>query len=120
MTTEYTFDSESLSDLFKDAHGFRPTSKYFENWKLMDDDEKQAEWDKLIVILEYENETQQKYEELQVKEFKALVAEIIKAGAKNESTAYRWLMDAAEWCNRDWENLAWKHGLPYSYFNGKV
>lgn len=75
MTTEYTFDSESLTSLYKDAHGFRPTQTFYENWELMDDDEKQAVWDQMI---------------------------------------------SAEWCNGDWENLAWKHGLPYAYFNGKV
>ena len=85
----------------------------------MDDDEKQAEWDKLISALEAENEAHRKYEEQQRENFKVIVARILKSGVKDEATAHRWLMDASG-CDGDWEYLAYKHGLPYGYFNGKV
>lgn len=64
MRTECTFDTESLSDLFKDACGYRAPEEYYENWDLMDDDEKQEEWDKLISALEAENEAERKFAEV--------------------------------------------------------
>ncbi len=49
--TNYTFDTESLSDLYKDAYGFRPDYAYIKAWHGYSDDFKQMIWDSLLVDL---------------------------------------------------------------------
>jgi hypothetical protein len=47
----HTFDSDLLSDLYKDAYGFRPDVEYFKAWNEYPDDFKQTIWDRLLVDL---------------------------------------------------------------------
>lgn len=47
----HTFDSDILSDLYKDAYGFRPDAEYFKAWKEYPDDFKQVIWDRILVDL---------------------------------------------------------------------
>ena len=50
-TATYTFDEDTVSDLHKDAYGFRPSGCWWGNWNTMSDAEKQEEWDQLIVSM---------------------------------------------------------------------
>ena len=47
----YTYDTDILSDLYKDAYGFRPDSSYMKAWLEYPDDFKQTIWDRLLVDL---------------------------------------------------------------------
>lgn len=44
----YTFDADIVSDLHKDARGFRPREGFWSHWNLSTIDEKQAIWDGLL------------------------------------------------------------------------
>ena len=44
----YTFDADIVSDLHKDARGFRPREGFWSHWNLSTSDEKQAIWDGLL------------------------------------------------------------------------
>ena len=44
----YTFDADIVSDLHKDARGFRPREGFWNHWNLSTNDEKQAIWDGLL------------------------------------------------------------------------
>ena len=44
----YTFDADIVSDLHKDARGFRPREGFWGHWNLSTSDEKQAIWDGLL------------------------------------------------------------------------
>lgn len=48
MTTEFTFDTDLVSDLHKDAFGFRPREGFWMRWNIMNDVEKQNEWNYLL------------------------------------------------------------------------
>ena len=52
----YTFDEREVSDLHKDAYGFRPTSTFWQEWQLSDMDGKQALWDLMIEDLRVADE----------------------------------------------------------------
>lgn len=52
---KYTYNEHDLSDLHKDAIGFRPTQYFWDCWMKLDDDAKQREWDLLISMLEDDN-----------------------------------------------------------------
>ena len=115
MSKQYTFDGDIVSDLHKDAYGFRPSQGWWESWKTMSDDEKQGEWDNLIFAMNCSMEYEREQEARATKEFEDLVIRTIQTGAKTREDAIRWIMDASD-CDGDWEYLCYKHGLPYGYF----
>lgn len=117
MTTVYTFDDNLVSDLHKDAFGFRPGERFWGAWECMSDDEKQAEWDYLIEACGRAAREEQEREERAIAEFEALVVKTISHGAKDRETAIRWIMKESCARDGDWDFLCWEHGLPYGYFN---
>ena len=118
MTKTYTFDEDIVSDLHKDAFGFRPGERFWNAWNCMCDDEKQAEWDYLIESCHRAILAEQEQEKLAIERFEATVTRTIESGAGNRETAIRWIMDASSAARtNDWDFLCWEHGLPYGYFN---
>lgn len=115
----YTFDSDLVSDLHKDAYGFRPKALFWTNWHAASNAEKQAKWDQLIHSAKASAEADIALDQQSVAEFEKLVTETIQNGAKNRKVALEWLMQASG-CNGDWEYMCYKHNLPYSYLDAKV
>lgn len=113
--TKYTFDSDIVSDLHKDAHGFRPRENFWEFWTSATDDEKQAEWDALLQALERSIARDKEEQTRSVAAFEQLVADTIASGAGDVATAHRWIMEASI-CDGDWDFLCYEYGLPYLYF----
>lgn len=114
MNTTYTFCDDTVSDLHKDAYGFRPSQWFWSEWRASTDAEKQSTWDSLIAAMEWRMAQQEEEEREAVVQFEALIQTTIDAGAKDRTTALRWIMDGSD-CAGDWEYLAWRHGLPYGY-----
>ena len=110
-----TYDENTVSDLHKDAFGFRPSQCWWEQWKSNTPAEKQVEWDSLILAMERSIAEDKASEAFAIKVFGALVASTIETGAKDVETAHRWIMESSD-CNGDWEYLCFTYGLPYSYF----
>jgi len=110
-----TFDEDSVSDLHKDAFGFRPSEIWWADWGSMNDVGKQEEWDNLLVWLDRENAREAAYQKDMITKFEASVENVITSGAPDRKTAIRWLVKASD-CNDDMEYFAWKNGLPYNYF----
>jgi len=50
-TAVWTFDGDIVSDLHKDAYGFRPSQTWWEIWDSCLDSEKQKIWDDLLESL---------------------------------------------------------------------
>lgn len=44
----YTFNETEISDLHKDAYGFRPSHSFWLEWQASSMDEKQAMWDLML------------------------------------------------------------------------
>jgi hypothetical protein len=115
MQSTYTYDEQCVSDLHKDAFGFRPSMSWWGQWKTNTDAEKQAEWDTLICIMEQRELARVEFETKCAAKFEQLVADTIAMGARDVATAHRWIMEGSE-CDGDWQYLCYKHGLNYSYF----
>ena len=115
----YTFDPDTVSDLYKDAYGFRPSEFFWSQWLDASDDGRQEIWDGLLRSLEYTMERERQAESVAIERFEALVQVNINAGAEDRETALRWIMDNTK-CNGDWEFLCWEYGLPYRYFETKA
>lgn len=93
MTT-YTFDASIVSDLHKDARGFRPSTGWWESWDYQDDDGKQAVWNSLLRELE-ETISEEKARELRaVEDFNVRVQKMLEVGARDEQQAYKWIVDS--------------------------
>ena len=111
-----TYDENIVSDLHKDAFGFRPSQNWWADWGSMNSVEKQAEWDSLVVALDRANDEFRDQEARAVVSFEALVTKTINSGAKTRESALRWIMEAST-CDGDWEYLCFTHGLQYKYFS---
>ena len=48
----YTFDANIVSDLHKEAFGYRPSHRFWMDWEQADNDGKQALWDRLYEAAE--------------------------------------------------------------------
>ena len=77
----YTFDEQTVSDLHKDARGFRPHAAFCEGWAQSDDDNKQAIWDGLLRELDHVQAEEARIEAECLAEFKSQITKVIDAGA---------------------------------------
>lgn len=115
--TEFTYSNDLISDLHKDAYGYRPREGFMHNWNQATDAERQEQWDWLVQVIERNNEEEAAQEKICISEFEELVNTTIEAGAGNRETALRWIMDASPAGRyNDWDFLCFERGLPYGYF----
>lgn len=115
----YTFDASIISDLHKDARGFRPTQQWTQTFNAAQDSEKQWIWDNLCRELEEELERERQEENRAIERFNTLVQKNIAIGAADETTAIRWIIESL---NLDKYDLQYGGGyvcfrldLPYSF-----
>jgi hypothetical protein len=117
-TVTYTFDEDIVSDLHKDAFGFRPSEGFWVNWNCASDDAKQTVWDGLIYALNRAMDEQKAAYDAAKSEYEARLAEYISIGAKDRATAIRWLVQSLELTEDDkWygaEYICYTLGLPNS------
>lgn len=107
------------SDYHKEAYGFRPS-----NWKYINaktTDELLADFEEFRKICEANAEAEAAWEEESVARFKYNVANTISAGAGDEDTALRWMVEAAvEKYGWDWEHYLWSEGILYSDYGKRI
>ena len=114
----YTFDDNIVSDLHKDARGFRPSEYFWEEWTQSPDNVKQIIWDKLVVEME-ESMAQQKADEARaLVEFRKIVAAQMKLCNCDWKTALGYLADAEDIgfdpdCNQSFDYFLWNYGIGY-------
>lgn len=90
----YTFDDSVLSDLHKEAFGFRPSASYYTNWHSLTNDEKQAEWEHLCMVAEQSEQDERDAEARNYVRWQTQIEDLIKIGARDKATAIRWDMQA--------------------------
>ena len=100
-----------ISDVHKDAYGFRPRGKYGDDWTV---EELKEELDRLV---DYANEV---YEQEQIAAEKAAdafdeqILAVQASGAGNREQAIKWLVEADEDALWDIEHYVWKHGFLFT------
>lgn len=109
--TNFTFDYDCFSDLYKDVNGFRPRGHEFYAPETTDE-RRQEIWDLYCRQLDVEIDRQRAEEAEAVVRFEAKIAELISIGAGDRETALRWIRE------RDDEHLEWQFGLPFGYLSG--
>lgn len=113
--TVYTFDENIVSDLHKDARGFRPCEYFWEEWTQSPDDVKQSIWDSLIVELEEEIERVRQMEEAAIKDFESAINLNVSLGAGDRKTALRWMTQNEPFYHKqDVEHWVWNLGILFT------
>lgn len=117
----YTFDSDIVSDLHKDARGFRPREGFWNHWNLSTYDEKQEIWDALLRELKQTMDEEHAREAQAVADFEARVSANLQLGAADRATAVRWLVEGLGLDEYDLryggDYVCFELGLPYSMKN---
>jgi hypothetical protein len=119
LEMDYTFDSDIVSDLYKEAYGRRPSDIFWSQWLDASDAEKQAIWDGLIATEVITSNKEREHQIAAVAGFERHVQNTILMGARDRETALRWIMQSSI-ANGDWEFLCYLEGLPYGYFKTPV
>ena len=112
----YTFDNNIVSDLHKDARGFRPTEYFWEEWDQCGDDNRQAMWDNLCVEMEQSMAEQKAAEEAALVEFRKIVAAQMAFCNVTWTKALEYLADAEGDdvdCEQGFDYFLWKQGIGY-------
>ena len=112
----YTFSDDIISDLHKDARGFRPNEYFWEEWTQSPDDVKQKIWDNLCVEMEQSIAEQKAAEEAALVEFRKTVAAQMKFCDVRWTKAVEYLADAEGDnidCNQEFDYFLWKQGIGY-------
>ena len=118
-TRNYTYDADILSDLHKDAYGFRPSGDFFREWDLLDDDGKQDLWDNLLDALDRALETEREYQQEAIADLEDRIRFMMNTVAGCDRTdAIRYLHDVYQ-THGDVEYLEHHLGVPYGYLSGR-
>lgn len=99
--TAYTFDESIISDLHKDARGFRPYCTWWKNWNTASNEDKQSIWDDLLDELAAETAHQRKLEEKAIQDFEDRIKVLVNMGAKDRDTAVRWIVESLKLSETD-------------------
>ena len=112
------YDENIVSDLHKDAFGFRPTQDWWIWWNKASEAERQIEWDSLCQEVELELESQRRRDEAAIEAFELHVLGLVQLGGTNRLTAIRWVVESLELTENDLyhgpDYVCYCLGLPYS------
>lgn len=116
----YTFDENIVSDLHKDAFGFRPSEAWWRSWNFQDDDGKQSVWDYLIYEMNRSMAAQEKAEAEALVEFREEIRKVMDLVSCKWHDALRHLMVAEghevgyNTYEQDFDYFLWDRGLGYN------
>jgi len=110
----YTFSNDIVSDLHKDARGYRPTQGFFDMWNESSDDTKQEVWDMLIEEMKYMQKEQARHEAENLVEFRKRVRTVMNLMSCNWMKAVETLAKAEEIdLSYDFDYFLWNQGLGF-------
>jgi hypothetical protein len=117
---KYTFDENTVSDLHKDAHGYRPREDFWAEWRGVGDQGKQEIWDELIDALESANIEEDAAHQRAVAATEIRIQDILETviGSTRED-AIRYLEEAYD-VGGDRLFLEYHLGVPYGYLGGRL
>jgi len=118
METQYTFDENTVSDLHKDAYGYRPRGDFWSFWTDASDETKQLIWDELIEDLGRSIQDEKSAQQTAIAATEVRIKSIMDMVAgSTRADAIRFLDDAHD-CRGDISFLEYHLGVPYGYLSG--
>ena len=110
-----TYSTDLISDLHKDAYGYRPRGRFFADWDEATDAEKQEMWDIMTATLEANGKAEQEQELKDVAQMEADISAYIAFGARDRKDALRWMTQTETFysgqCVEGW---VWKKGVLFT------
>ena len=117
----FTFDDQTVSDLHKDARGFRPHAAFIEGWNSSDDENKQAIWDGLLRELARTQAEEARIEAECLAAFEEEVQDCIELGAGDRQTALRWMTSEETFHHsQDVEGWVFRRGILFTDFGREL
>jgi hypothetical protein len=117
----YTFDETIVSDLHKDARGYRPSEYFWEEWTQCGDDTRQVMWDSLCRELEDAMAAERQAEARAALALTERLEKMYELGATSEVQALKWIIEAEEFDSVDLQYGAdyfcYNFGLSYNAVN---
>jgi hypothetical protein len=114
----YTFDENIVSDLHKDARGYRPSQSWLQLWDESHSSRKQEIWDDLCEELEQAMALEELDQARALAKLSDRILETIKLGADDTKTAIKWIIEAEEFSDFDLQfgadYFCYHFGLNYS------
>jgi len=125
LTTTYTYDEQTVSDLHKDAYGFRPRESFYQRWDTATEAERQNIWDNMCMTLESELELEKQETARNIERFESRVDDVLRTGAATRVQAIKWIAQSEDLdeCAGYWplyEELEYRLGLPFRYVTGTL
>lgn len=115
--TDYTYCDDIISDLHKDARGFRPDEYFWEEWTQSPEESKQFIWDKLVEEMEQNQKEQARIEADKLVEFRETVRQTIRFCDVDWRGAVRFLADAEgddiDEGEQTFDYFLWKQGIGF-------
>lgn len=114
-------DLSILSDLHKDARGFRPSGDYTKWFAGLPLDQQAKEWDKLTEELKQSEIDKGIQEAISLDDFKKTVAGVMTSLDIDRATALRWLTQSTKFYSRQCvEHWVWKHGILFTNYGNDL
>jgi len=112
----FTYSDDIISDLHKDAYGFRPSQRFFDDWAEYTPAEKQEVWDMLCTEMERSMKEQAESEAAALVEFRKTVAAQMALCNVTWTKAVDYLADAEGIdidCDQNFDYFLWGQGIGY-------
>lgn len=108
-----SYDENVISDLHKDAYGFRPNVSFWGIWATFNVIQKQALWDSMIADLKRSIEREEEEQNAAIFCFEERIDSLMH-GRTNRKEVVAWLMNADDRLGDD-EGFEFDKGLPFGY-----
>jgi len=110
----YTFSNEIISDLHKDARGYRPSQGFYEMWNESSDDTKQEVWDMLIEEMQIRDQEEMELQRKALVELRASLRSVMKLMKCDWKVALRVLANAEDIdLEQDFDYFLWNQGVGF-------
>jgi len=110
-----------ISDLHKDARGYRPSQYFWEGWKELSDEGQKEIFDMLAEELKIREQDEREMEQRAIENFEARIADVIKLGAGNRQTALRWITSQEKFYHsQSVEHFVWEQGILFTDYGKKL
>ena len=115
LNMTFTYSADLISDLHKDAYGYRPRGRFFDDWAAATEAEKQEMWDIMNATLEANAKAERAQELKDVAQMEADIGAYMAFGARDRKDALRWMtQNETFYSGQCVEGWVWEKGVLFT------